>query len=159
WVKKLDAKDAQHEHNLLEALWMYQSIDVPEPALLDQLLKAKDHRVRAAAVRVVPHWKERMKDSLTGLQPLIGDDHPEVRLEAARALATFASPQAAELAMRALDKPMDKFLDYGLYLTMRELEPHWLPALEKGTLDFGGDPRKIVFSLQAVNSRAGVQPL
>src|SRR5439155_5667373 len=53
WVKKLDPNDADYEHQVLEALWMYQALDVPEPKLLNTLLNAKDHHARAAAVRLL----------------------------------------------------------------------------------------------------------
>src|SRR5262245_25763747 len=44
WTKKLE-----DEHDRLEALWAYQTIDVVEPDLLRSLLGAKDARTRAAA--------------------------------------------------------------------------------------------------------------
>jgi putative heme-binding domain-containing protein len=156
WAKKIDAKD---EHLLLEAMWTYQSLNVPEPALLERLLKASDHRVRAAAVRVVPHWKTKLTNPEAALEARIADEHPQVRLEAVRALVQFPSVKSAEVALRALDKPMDKFLDYGLFLTARELAPLWLPELQAGKLDFGGNPQHIVFALQAAGSASGVQPL
>src|SRR5437868_1687165 len=61
--------------------------------------------------------------------------------------------------MQALDKPVDKFLDYALWLTARELEPLWLPLAQKGELDFGGDVRRLIFALQASDSRDAARPL
>src|SRR5439155_2416853 len=55
--------------------------------------------------------------------------------------------------------PVDKFLDYALWLTARELESYWLPEFQKGRLDFGGNTRRLVFSLEAVKSPAAVKPL
>jgi putative heme-binding domain-containing protein len=159
WIKTLDSKDADHEHHLLEGLWTYQSLDIAEPALLNRLLKAREPRARAAAVRVVPHWQKRLADPLALLTPLVADEYPQVRLEAVRALAQLPSLRAAEVALRALDRPVDKFLDYGLFLTMRELEPQWMPAVQKGEFDFGGNPAHLVFALQAAGSQNGVQPL
>ena len=99
WVKKARSEGA--EHQLLEALWTYQSLDTAEPALLERLLKAKDHRVRAAAVRVVPHWKAQLTESGRGCcEARVADDHPQVRLEAVRALAQFPSAKSAEVALR-----------------------------------------------------------
>jgi putative heme-binding domain-containing protein len=63
-----------------------------------------------------------------------------------------------EVAMRALDRPVDRYLDYALWLTARELEPYWLPALQAGRLDFGGNTRHLLFALQAVG-REGIKPL
>ena len=39
--------------------------------------------------------------------------------------------------MQALDKPMDQWLDYALWLTARELEPMWVPVLRAGGMPFG----------------------
>ena len=50
-------------------------------------------------------------------------------MEAVRALGQVPALRAAELALVALDRPMDLYLDYALWLTVRELEPHWLPAI------------------------------
>ncbi|MGH9660356.1 MAG: PVC-type heme-binding CxxCH protein, partial [Bryobacteraceae bacterium] len=56
WVAALDPADPGYEHSLLEALWLYQNLDVVEAGLLGKLLRAKDHRARAAATRVVRYW-------------------------------------------------------------------------------------------------------
>src|SRR5262249_45377815 len=55
--------------------------------------------------------------------------------------------------------PVDKFLDYGLWLAARELEPHWLPALQSGAISFGGNARQLLFALQAAGSKAALKPL
>lgn len=82
-------------------------------------MTTKSPEVRAIATRVYGEC---------GLQPLrkrrvlgesVGDAHPRVRLEAVRALARQTSPDAVELALAALDKPMDRTLDYALWLTVR----------------------------------------
>jgi putative heme-binding domain-containing protein len=159
WVKKLDPKDADHEHHLLEALWTYQSLDVVEPKLLDTLLRAKDDRARAAATRVIQHWHTRLDHAVELLATRVGDDHRQVRMEAVRALGQLHSARAAETAMQALDHPVDKFLDYALWLTARELAKDWLPELQKGRLDFGGNTRRMAFALQAVGSAEAVKPL
>src|SRR5690606_33748498 len=42
WVAAIDPQDATREHDRLEALWMYQSLNIVEPQLLEQLLRAQD---------------------------------------------------------------------------------------------------------------------
>jgi putative heme-binding domain-containing protein len=155
WVAKLTPQ-AEHEHDLLEALWTYQSLDVVEPKLLALLLNARDHHVRAAAARVAGYWHDRLANPLELLAARVNDEHPQVRLEAVRALAHVPGPRSAEVATQALDRPMDRWLDYGLWLTVRELEPSWLPALQEGRLTFGGDVRHLLFALQAADSRSTV---
>jgi putative heme-binding domain-containing protein len=159
WVAGLEESDPEAEHHRLEALWTYQTIARPEPALLRRLLASPDPRVRAAAVIVVPHWRADLDDALDLLAARVEDEHPRVRLEAVRALAAFPQARAAEIALRALDRPIDRFLDYSLWLACRELQPYWLPALQAGKADFGGDSRKLAYALQAAGSPEVVGPL
>ncbi len=67
--------------------------------------------------------------------------------------------EAAEIALRALDKPMDRTLDYALWLTVRELEPYWMPEFQAGKLTFGGDAKKLAFALNAVGNKDTVKPV
>jgi putative heme-binding domain-containing protein len=159
WVGGIDAHTPANEPLLLEALWTYQSLDVVEPGLLATLLSANDYRVRAAATRVVSEWHGRLGNARELLADRVADEHPQVRLEAVRALGQIPGARSAELALAALDRPIDKFLDYGLWLTMRELEPQWVPALQQGKFDYGGNVRRLLFALQAIGSRNAVQPL
>jgi putative heme-binding domain-containing protein len=159
WIKQLDPKDPGFEHLRLEGLWAYQSLDVAEPELLAAVLNSPDPRARAAAVRIVPQWSNRIKDSIELLVPRVVDEHPRVRLETIRALSAYPSIKAIELAMSALDFPVDKNIDYALWLTARDLQPVWLPKLQAGELDFGGNVRHLTFVLQAAGSPAVVKPL
>lgn len=159
WVRKLHSADGEYEHHLLEALWMYQGLDVAEPNLLKTLLHARDFRARAAATRVLQYWHDRLPDAMELLAARVADDHPRVRLEAVRALGQVREAHAVEVAMRALERPVDQYLDYALWLTVRELQPYWMPALRDGRLDFGGNTRQLLFALQAVESKEGVKPL
>src|SRR5215208_2550165 len=97
WIKGLDPKDADYEHHLLEALWTLESHDAVvevAPKLLDTLLNAKDHRARAAAVRVLSHWYARVPNAIDLLSARAMDDSPRVRMEAVRGLAATGSPAA-----------------------------------------------------------------
>jgi putative heme-binding domain-containing protein len=143
----------------LEALWVSQSLDAVEPALLDRVLTSADPRVRQAGCRVVAAWGDKLPNPLALLAPRVTDEHPQVRLEAVRAMAAFPQVGAAMLAAQALDKPVDKWLDYAIFLTLRELAPVWLPQVRAGTLDFGGNVGHLVFALQASGSGDVVKPL
>jgi putative heme-binding domain-containing protein len=159
WWTKFDSAKAENEPTLLEALWTYQALDVPEPKLLGLLLRANDYRIRAAAVRVLGQWHARLTNPLELLALRVADEHPQVRLEAVRALGRIPSVRAAELALVALDRPSDKFLDHGLWLTCRELEPQWMAALQQGKFDYGGSPRRLLFALQASGDKAALPSL
>ena len=49
----------------------------------------------------------------------------------------MAKPEAVEIAVQVLDRPMDKFIDYALRQAVRALQPQWQPVLAK--LNFGGN--------------------
>ncbi|MFM7152470.1 MAG: PVC-type heme-binding CxxCH protein [Gemmataceae bacterium] len=159
WLRTLEPSPSGRESDRLEALWTYQTMDVVEASLLRSLLEAKDARVRAAAVRVLSGWKDRIPEVLGLLERRVSDEHPQVRLEAVRALSLVKSPRSAELALRALDRPIDGNLDFALWQTLRDLESVWLPALQAGRFDFGGNVQRLAFALQAVGSDKVVRPL
>jgi putative heme-binding domain-containing protein len=159
WVESLDPAEPGFEHARLEALWTYQALDVPQPQLLATLAGSQDYHVRAAATRVLSAWNQRVPQSAALLSRLVADPHPRVRLEAVRALALLGTPEAAATALRALDQPMDRFLDHALWLTVNDLQPYWLAELEAGRLDFGGNARYLTYAVQAAGSPRVVVPL
>jgi putative membrane-bound dehydrogenase-like protein len=122
WIDSLDKNDPDFEHHMLEALWLHQTHNLVEPELLDQLLHAKDHRARAAAVRVLSFWVDDLQNPLELLRKQIADPHPRVRLEAVRALSFLRGDEAIEVALEVLEQDMDDYLQYTLDETMRALE-------------------------------------
>ena len=52
----------------------------------------------------------------------------------------------------ALDLPQDRFIDHALWLTVRDLQPYWLPALEAGQLTFDGNTGHLTYVLRAGRS-------
>ena len=159
WLAGLDPKDAEYDHLRLEALWTHQSVDHVEQGLLKELLRSPDHRVRAAATRVLYHWWPRVPDAVPLLAVQVEDDHPRVRLEAVNALAQMHTLEAAALAARALDRPLDENLDFALWRACASLQDVWLPAVTAGQFDFDGHPQRLLFALQAVGSPGVVGPL
>jgi glucose/arabinose dehydrogenase len=122
WVSKLDANDPNHQHDLLEALWLHQSHNVVNESLLKTMLRSPDFHARAAATRVLCYWRDRVQDPIGLLKAQAKDEHPRVRLEAVRACSFFTTPQAAEVALDVLNHPMDKYLQYTLDETMNTLD-------------------------------------
>lgn len=163
WTSKLDKADRDVEHHLLEALWTYDSLAVPETErTMELIFKAKDARVRAATVRIASHWAES-RCSFYGhlIAHSAQSEYPRVRLEAVRAMAKFEQDnmavEAAIAALWALEKPMDQWLDYALWLTIRELESAWMPLLKGGEIPFA--PEHLIFALQAVDARDAAQTI
>jgi putative heme-binding domain-containing protein len=142
WWPKQDV-----EQTKLEALWVYQSLGLANAELLNALLSAKDGRVRAAAVRAASRTPGT---TLAMLAPRAVDEHPRVRLEAARALRALETPEAFAASLKALDHPTDRFLDYALWLSAWETRGVWQPAVESARLNL--EPKHLDFALQAVKS-------
>lgn len=132
WVASLDQKHPDYAHHLTEALWVHQWHNVVDIALLKQVLASPDHRARAAAGRVLCYWRDRVPDALPLFRTLAGDDHPRPRLEAVRAASFYRSAEAADVALAALKKPTDYYIDYTLKETLRQLEPQWRKAIAEG---------------------------
>lgn len=125
WVASLSKSDPNYEHNVLEALWLHQNLNVVNESLLADVLKSKDPRARAAATRVLVLWRDRVKTPLEHLQKLVNDAHPRVRLEAVRGLAFFTGADAAkaqEIALESLAYEQDEFLEYVFNETNKTLE-------------------------------------
>lgn len=143
-------KTQSRDEALLEALWTYQAIDTVEAALLERLAAAKDGRIRAAAVRVLSFWHKRISDPMQILARAIQDEHPRVRLEALRAISRIPSTRSAELVLSTLEKPMDPFLDYAVWLSINDLAQPWVDAIRSGQWKLEGRERQLEFGLQAI---------
>jgi HEAT repeat protein len=122
WIEALDKDDPEFEHQQLEALWIHQMHNRVNEDLLDRVLASKDHRARAAAVRVLSFWLDQMPKPLDRLKKYVGDPHPRVRLESVRALSFLSGDEAIEVALEVLNHEMDYYLEYTLDETMRVLE-------------------------------------
>jgi len=178
WIRR-----QSDERALLEGLWLHQGLDHVDVGLLERLLEARDGRVRAGAVRVLSAWKHRIHPGLAAQgeerafrfkpastlsaaelsRPLellarrIKDSHPRVRLETLRALAKLPSARSAELALSAMDMPLDKHLEYALWLTVNDLADPWLKALKSGEWKSEGREKQLEFGLNAIEPRAAGQ--
>jgi glucose/arabinose dehydrogenase/azurin len=132
WVEGLDTHDPGYEHQLTEALWVHQWHGVVDRPLLERMLHSPQAEARAAAGRVLCYWREAIPDALELFRPLAEDENPRVRLEAVRAASFFTNATAAEIALLAVKRPMDYYLDYTLDETLRQLKPWWWQALASG---------------------------
>ena len=157
------AKDPSRGLEQLELSWVSEGLGNFDPTLQKALFESNDGRLRAAYTHQIANQIRWVKTSQFGsLDPsqigqwtavgknLVQDQHPRVRLEAVRLLSQLPSVEAAQAACLALHQPMDRFLDFALWQTMRDLSSVWLPEFRTGKFRFGNDPSAIAFALKAV---------
>lgn len=169
FIAALDPKDANFEHNLLEAMWTYQSVGVTDRdgkwlptarEVLRKLETAKDHRARAAAARIHGTHRPSTTNSAEMLAEFTNDDSGRVRMEAIRGLVNFPeTPNVLEKVLQAMNKPVDRALEYELWLTVRELEPYWMPQFKAGQDVFKGNVKGMTFAMQALGNSSAALPL
>lgn len=153
WLAALDTKDAQYEHNRLEALWVKQYHNIADPVLLKQVLISPEPRARTQAVRVLCYQRDRFPDVIALLKKAAADENPRVRLEAIRALSFFRQWEAADAALAALAFPKDYYIDYCMKETMRQLEQWWKPAIAEGKAIAQGNPAGIEYILEKISTQ------
>ncbi|MEO6686686.1 MAG: PVC-type heme-binding CxxCH protein, partial [Dyadobacter sp.] len=158
WVSALDKKDKDYEHNLLEALWVFQALDTVNEPLLLSLIGAESHNARAAGLRALTFWYTKINNVPGILAKAVTDKHAQVRMEAVIALRKTKTPEAARAALSVLDLQMDEFIDYALWQTIRELEPVWMVKL-KTDPNYLGDAKKTVYALKSLSSQEAVAQL
>lgn len=110
WVAELDRINEQYEHYLLEALWVSWGLNRVEEPLLRELLEADDHRVRAAAVRVLRYTGHQVEDQPELLAEAAGDEHGRVRLEAIVAASWLPPEDGFTVLTEAAAHPLDDWM-------------------------------------------------
>ncbi len=121
---------ASDDQSLLAALWLKQGRNEPDLALLGKVLASGKGEVRAAGVRVLGDWlPSASQKALEFLGKAVADEHPRVRIEAIRVLSKLSGHQPMDLALSALEKPTDRFIEYALWLNVQEHGEELLAAL------------------------------
>ncbi len=121
WVQQFDPAKTEDQHPLMEALWVHQWLNVVDEPLLRQMLHSPEPRARAAAVRVLGYWRDRVREPLALLRDAANDPAPRVRLEAVRVLSFFRGHEALAIAHEVLKYDTDYYLDYTFNETLRQL--------------------------------------
>lgn len=132
WLGTISAKDADAEHARCEALWVHQHHNYVNVELLKQVLASPDYRARAAGVRVLVPWRDRVPDPIGLLRTAAADESPRVRLEAVRAASFFDDPAAVEVVAISDAYPLDRFSNYLRGETLKTLDPLWKAEIAAG---------------------------
>jgi putative heme-binding domain-containing protein len=105
WTESLDTTDPRHEHHLLEALWVTWGFNRTDEGLLKKLLESKDHRARAAAVRVLRYSGHRIPERAEWLAKAASDPHGRVKLEAVVAASWIGKEAGLAVLAAAESEP------------------------------------------------------
>jgi putative heme-binding domain-containing protein len=132
WDAALVKSDPEYDHDHLEALWVHQYHDTVDVELLKSNLAAKTPEARAAAVRVLLAWADRVPQGQLMLLQLAEDPSPRVRLEAVKAASYFRVPEAIEVVLVAQQSTTDAAMDYECRETMKSLDPIVQTAVASG---------------------------
>ncbi|MCE2847925.1 MAG: c-type cytochrome [Chitinophagaceae bacterium] len=110
WISKLDKNSPQYEKLLLEALWVSWGQNKVDQPLLRQLLKAKDYRIRAAAVEVARFAGNELPDKAALLMGAAKDDSARVRIESIVAASWLSKEKGLPIILEAGKKPLDSWM-------------------------------------------------
>ena len=117
---------------MLEALWATWGQQAPSVGLLNQCLSATDHRVRAAAVRVVRHCLHLLANSDVYLLRAAADDHSRVRLEALAAGSWLGGEVGADILLTVASQKTDRWIRNALNSAMLLLKPEVESRISSG---------------------------
>lgn len=143
WLDGLNSEAPNYAQRLYEASGLLAAHEVVRPDLIDVMIQLEEPRIRAIGARLIGRWANGLDNPLALLRLTALDPHPRVRMETILACTHIAAPEAIEVAATALDLPRDRFIDYAFSLAVHALRPHWLAALNRGQLDFGGNQLRL----------------
>jgi glucose/arabinose dehydrogenase/mono/diheme cytochrome c family protein len=124
WVGQLDKNDENYEHQLLEGLWVTWGLNKIDQDLLAQLLKAKDFRVRTAAVRVLRYAGHQVDNQADLLLEAAKDAHGRVRLEALVAASWLDKDKGLPIVEEAGKHELDDWMKHAHKTALAHLNGH-----------------------------------
>ncbi|MCC9643851.1 GDSL-type esterase/lipase family protein [Rhodopirellula sp. JC740] len=132
---KFAQDNSDNERLVLEALWATWGQQAPSTELLDACMKAEDHRVRSAAVRVVRHCLHLLDDPKSYLLTAAKDQHPRVRLEALSAGSWLGGRDGADVLLTVASYKTDRWIRNALNAAMWTLKGDVEKAIEENSFD------------------------
>lgn len=139
----------------LRKTWTSQAINRFDAKTAIALTKAKNHKVRAAALRAMYYNAAEIPEALAVAEKSVSDPHPQVRLWAVSVLAQLDSPETVQIALSALEgTEVDEFLDFAVWSICREHADRWREAVANGN-PFD-TPAQLLYAARALNEAVGV---
>lgn len=160
WIPTLDESDPQYEHHLLEALWVTWGLNDVDKALLRELLEAEDHRVRAAAVRVLRYTGHQVEEQPELLVQAAADPHGRVRLEAIVAASWLPEQEGMAILDEAEKHPLDHWMEPAFNTAKAHLQGEsYIPESQQEEAvvetDLEGEQRELYMKGEEIFSRDG----
>ena len=132
WIPSHRRAGHDQAQALLECLWVFEEQRIVNVDLLAKVFQADEPRVRAAAIRTLGHWAERLKPSGGGQsnradawEPTLAaasrDPSPLVRAEAVKSAVEFADVAATEVVFEVASRPTDPELEAVLAYAKRSI--------------------------------------
>lgn len=157
WIDHLNERDPRYEHHLLEALWVTWGFNQVDESLLRRLLKAKDYRARAAAVRVLRYTGHQVADQADLLMQAAKDEHGRVRLEAITAASWLDKEKGLPIVTEAGKKPLDEWMVHAYETALAHLNGHAVEEKKEAIVktDLKGVERDLFIKGKAIYAREG----
>jgi putative heme-binding domain-containing protein len=147
WAKTAQGRD------LMEVVTLLEMLDRPDSEILKRLLASPDDRARGYGVRVAGRWGEHIENIVGLLEHAAEDKHARVRMEAALACAALPDAGTILVAATVAEEPRDRWINYAFAQAVHHTKENWLPAFQRGELDFGDRRRGLTAVLGAVESK------
>lgn len=132
WVNGLDKSEPRYEHQVLEALWVRWGLNAVDNDIMLQLLKAKDHRARAAAVKVLRYVGHLVPNQAELLMEAAKDENPRVRLEAFVAASWLDKKDGLPIIEEAGKLPLDSWMAKPYEAALAHINDHNLGETPEG---------------------------
>lgn len=157
WTSTLDKNDTKYEHHILEALWVSWGLNKVDTELLNQMLKAKDFRARAAAVKVLRYSGHQIENQADLLMAAARDENARVRLEALVAASWLDKEQGLPILEAAGDMPLDSWMEKPLEAALAHMHDENYGQDPKGDTetDLGGAAKKMFIKGEEIYHREG----
>jgi len=157
WVANLDTTESRYEHHLLEALWVSWGMNKVDEKLLRQLLQAKDHRARAAAVRVLRYTGHQVSQQANLLMQAANDVHGRVRLEALVAASWLDKTKGLPIVLEVGKKPLDEWMQPAYETALAHLNGNEVEMKKEENVitELKGKDRELFIKGKAIYSREG----
>ncbi len=158
WAKGLDKNDPLYEHNILEGLWVSWGLNQVDNELLQQMLKAKDFRARAAAVRILRYAGHQIPEHAAVLMSSAQDENPRVRLEALVAASWLPKNIGLPIVEAVGKLPLDEWMQKPYEAAIAHFNGHILgedPESGKTKTDLKGAEKDLFAKGEEIYNREG----